>query len=207
LLFLCETRQKSERVEKLKRRLGLTGFVGCDSDGMSGGVALFWHDSIVVQVKEVTPRFIDVHVREDDTAPVWHATFVYGEPRAENRHRMWSALCDLRASSALPWFVVGDFNEALWQHEHLSICRRPKNQMSAFRDALIVCELKDLGFQGVPFTYDNRRSGRANVKVRLDGALADDRWRDLFSVTTVVHLVTPCSDHCPLLVRMLKEVF
>jgi hypothetical protein len=91
--------------------------------------------------------------------------FVYGESRAENRHRMWSALCDLRASLALPWFVVGDFNEALWQHEHLSICRRPENKMSAFRDALIVCELKDLGFQSVPFTYDNRRSGRANVKV------------------------------------------
>jgi hypothetical protein len=39
--------------------------------------------------------------------------------------------------------------------------------MSTFRDALIVCELKELGFQGVPFTYDDRRSGRANVKVRL----------------------------------------
>jgi hypothetical protein len=79
--------------------------------------------------------------------------------------------------------------------------------MSAFRDALIVCELKDLGFQSVPFTYDNRRSGRANVKFRLDRALADDRWRDLFSDATIVHLVTPCLDHCPLLVRMMRDDF
>jgi hypothetical protein len=46
LIFLCETRQKSERVSRLNKRLGLTGFVGTDSDGLSGGLALFWHDSI-----------------------------------------------------------------------------------------------------------------------------------------------------------------
>jgi hypothetical protein len=77
--------------------------------------------------------------------------------------------------------------------------------MAAFRDALMVCELKDLGFQGLPFTYDNRRRGNANVKVRLDRAVADDRWRDPFSDATVVHLVTPCSDHCPLLIRLARE--
>jgi hypothetical protein len=118
---------------------------------------------------------------------------------------MWSSLCILTASSALPWFVAGDFNEALWQHEHLSASRRPENQMVAFRDTLLVCELKDLGFQGVPFTYDNKRSGATNVKVRLDRALADDRWRDIFTDASVVHLVTPCSDHCPILIKLAQE--
>jgi endonuclease/exonuclease/phosphatase family metal-dependent hydrolase len=118
---------------------------------------------------------------------------------------MWSALRGLKASSMLPWFLVGDFNEALWQHEHLSMCRRSENQMAAFRDALMVCELKDLGFKGVPFTYDNGRRGNANVKVRLDRGLADDRWRDIFSDASVVHIVTPCSDHCALLIKLARE--
>jgi hypothetical protein len=78
--------------------------------------------------------------------------------------------------------------------------------MSAFRDAVLLCELKDLGFSGLPFTYDNGRSGRANVKVRLDRAFADDRWRDIFSDATVVHLVSPCSDHCPVLVKLAREI-
>jgi hypothetical protein len=107
-----------------------------------------------VDVKEETERFIDVHIRVAPAEPLWHATFVYGEPRTENRHRMWSALCALKASSMLPWFVDSDFNEALWQHEHLSICPRPKNQMIAFHDTLMVCELKDIGFKGIPFTYE-----------------------------------------------------
>jgi exonuclease III len=205
MVFLCETRQKSNRMERLKRRFGLGGYVGCDSDGLSGGLALYWHESMQVDVKEVTSRYIDVHVRESISGPLWHATFVYGEPRVDQRHIMWSALCALRATSDLPWFLVGDFNEALWQHEHFSICPRPESQMSAFRDAVLLCELKDLGFSGLPFTYDNRRSGRANVKVRLDRALADDRWRDIFTDVSVVHLVSPCSDHCPLLVKLARE--
>ena len=178
-LFLCETRQKSDRVERMRRRLGLSGFAGCDSDGMSGGLALFWHESLHVEVKEVTARYIDVHVCESVSGPRWHATFIYGEPRTDQRQHMWDALCALRATSDLPWFLMGDFNEALWQHEHLSFCPRPESQMTAFRDTLLLCELKDLSFSGLPFTYDNRRSGRANVRVRLDRALADDRWRDI----------------------------
>jgi hypothetical protein len=137
-------------------------------------------------------------VREIALGPLWHATFVYREPRTDQRHCMWSALCALQATSDLSWFLIGDFNEALWQHENLSVCPRPEGQMSAFRDALLTCELKDLGFSGLPFTYDNRRSGRANVKVRLDRAVVDDWWRDIFTDSSVVHLVSSCSDHCPM---------
>jgi exonuclease III len=77
--------------------------------------------------------------------------------------------------------------------------------MVAFRDTLLVCELKDLGFQGFLFTYDNKQSGAANVKVRLNRALADDRWQDIFTDASVVHLVTPCSDHCPILIKLARE--
>jgi hypothetical protein len=118
---------------------------------------------------------------------------------------MWSTLCDLKATTTLPWFIMGDFNEALWQHEHFSVCPRPESQMAAFRDTLMICELKDLGFSGLPFTYDNRRSGRNNVRVRLDRAVADDRWRNIYTDVSVVHLVSPCSDHCPVLVQLDKE--
>jgi hypothetical protein len=118
---------------------------------------------------------------------------------------VWDALKNLKSTSDLPWLVIGDFNEALWQHEHLSSNLRPEGQMAAFRDTLMRCELKDLGFRGVPFTYDNKRRGNANVKVRLDRAVADDRWRDIFSEGSVVHLVSPCSDHSPLLLQLERE--
>jgi hypothetical protein len=52
-VFQCENRQKSNWMERLKRRFGTGGFVGCESDGMSGGLALFWHEGMHVDVKEV----------------------------------------------------------------------------------------------------------------------------------------------------------
>lgn len=83
----------------------------------------------------------------------------------ENRRRMWSLLQDIKVLSDLPWLVVGDFIEAMWSFEHLLNTPRPAQQMLDFRETLEVCELADLGFVGVPYTYDNKRGGLANVKV------------------------------------------
>ena len=54
-------------------------------------------------------------------------------------------------------------------------------------------------------TPDNRQSGRAHVKVRLDRAVADNLWRDLFMEAKVQHLVAPTSDHAPILLQWIHE--
>jgi hypothetical protein len=101
---------------------------------------------------------------------------------------------------------MGDFNEALWQYEHFSACLRPEAQMAAFRDCVQICELNDLGFSGrLPLNFDNNRAGSSNVCVRLDRALADNSWRDIFFDSSLVHLVSPCSDLCPILLTLEKE--
>jgi hypothetical protein len=33
---------------------------------------------------------------------------------------MWDTLKRLKDDSEVPWMVMGDFNEALWQEEHFS---------------------------------------------------------------------------------------
>jgi hypothetical protein len=164
---------------------------------MSGGLALFWHESILVDIKDSGTRFIDAHIRLAPGEPLFHVTFVYGEPRVENLHRMWSLLSTIKASSSLPWLVLGDFNEALWQYEHFSSCLRSETQMAAFRDCVQVCELTDLGFSGLPFTFDNKRAGNNNVRVRLDRAMADNSWRDIFSDS----LLSIWSVHALIIVR------
>jgi hypothetical protein len=41
LFFLCETRQNKNKVRRLRRRLGLKGFVGLSSEGFSGALLFF----------------------------------------------------------------------------------------------------------------------------------------------------------------------
>jgi hypothetical protein len=77
--------------------------------------------------------------------------------------------------------------------------------MEAFRDAIYFCELTDLGFSGIPFSFDNKRKGRANVKVWLDRVVSCPAWRYMFSDTRVKHLTSPCSDHRPLHVSIVQE--
>jgi len=96
---------------------------------------------------------------------------------------------------------MGDFNEVMWQFEHFSETRRNERRMEAFRDVLDVCDMHDLGFSGRPWTYDNMQSGRRNVRVRLDRAVASSSWLNMFENAAVDHLASLCSDHCPILLR------
>lgn len=79
-----------------------------------------------MEIKDMNERYIDVYVPLSVDDLLWHVTFVYGEPKVENRHRMWSLLNLLRQSSNLPWLVMGDFSETLWQFEHMS--RRQRSE-------------------------------------------------------------------------------
>jgi len=94
-------------------------------------------------------------------------TFVYGEPRVEDRHLMWELMQRIKHKSCDPWVVLGDFNEAIWQFEHFSATKRGEKQMEDFRDVLGLCGLQDLGFSGLPWTYDTNRGGNRNVKVSV----------------------------------------
>jgi hypothetical protein len=74
--------------------------------------------------------------------------------------------------------------------------------MADFRETLNFCNLFDLGFQGCPWTFNNKQEGRKNVRVRLDRAVACPRWSQLFPQATVQHLVSSRSDHCPILLSL-----
>jgi hypothetical protein len=68
--------------------------------------------------------------------------------------------------------------------------------MEGFREAVQICGFLDLGFIGLPYTWDNRQHGNDNVKVRLDRGLASLAFFDMFRDTKVWHVQTTESDHC-----------
>lgn len=74
--------------------------------------------------------------------------------------------------SDLPWLCVRDFNEILHDHEQFGGNDREEWKKEGFREMVQYCEFMDLGYSGAPYTWDNRREGDRNIKVRLDRALA-----------------------------------
>ena len=61
----------------------------------------------------------------------------------------------------------------------------------------------DLGFHGVPWTYNNKQEGNKNVKERLDRAVACPQWSSIFPDCKVTHIISSRSDHCPLLIELM----
>lgn len=102
--------------------------------------------------------------------------------------------------------MIGEFNEALWQHEHFSATPRPERQMMDFREVLSHCDLHDIGFRGLPWTYNNNQGGQRNVRVRLDRGVANSDWSLLFPEAMVTHIDSSRSDHKALLLQCSGDV-
>lgn len=99
------------------------------------------------------------------------------------------------------WCCVGDFNAFLHASEKLSAHPPLVKQMEDFGAALEDCQLIDLGFRGYKFTWNNKRPSTANTRERLDRAVANKEWLDMFSASTVLHKFSHASDHMPLILQ------
>jgi exonuclease III len=205
LVFLSETRKRKDVVENLRWRLGLKHVVSYHEEGKGGGLALFWHEDLEVELFKINDRIIDVTVFDSKKGIKWRCTFVYGEPKTHMRHHMWDMLKKIKPMMNLPWLMLGDFNETMWQCEHLSKKKRNEKQMLDFREVLSHCDLHDLGFSGTPWTFDNKQKGKDNVKVRLDRAVANPSWTNIYPQSHVTHLTSSRSDHCPILLHLYQE--
>jgi nitrogen fixation-related uncharacterized protein len=73
--------------------------------------------------------------------------------------------------------------------------------MASFRNALEDCNLVDLGFVGLKFTWWNGRHGQYSNKEWLDRALANPEWSSVFNVVQVDILTRCCSNHHPVQVN------
>jgi len=129
IVFLSETRQSDERVKNLRWHLGLKNCLTVKKEGTGGGLALFWDDSIVVDLQSLGEHHIDVLIRAGLNSTQWRGTFIYGEARVQDRPKMWDLMRKLKSQMNFPWLMVGDFNEAMWSFEHFSNTNRREVQM------------------------------------------------------------------------------
>ena len=149
ILCLVGTQLQKARVEGLRSSLGFDFSFGVGSSGRSGGICIFWKNSLDVAIKNYSEYHVDVEV--DSLLGVdARFTFVYGEAQVNERFKTWNMMRGIASSSSLPWATLGDFNEVLRADEHDGIGNRSQAQMDAFHDALDTCGLADIGYQGNP---------------------------------------------------------
>jgi endonuclease/exonuclease/phosphatase family metal-dependent hydrolase len=100
----------------------------------------------------------------------------------------------LSLASDMPWLVMGDLNDILYQFEKEGGRSRPAHCMQAFRDAIEDCNLVDMRYIGDKFTWQ-----RGDIRERLDRGLANEAWNMKFPDASLHHLDYYRSDHRPIL--------
>lgn len=97
----------------------------------------------------------------------------------------WSLLRLLKPTQNISWLCIGDFNEIMSHDEKMGGPPKPSEQMDDFRQTLMDCDLGDLGFERSQFKWCNNREGTNFTKEKLDRALANCEWQQLFYFNSV----------------------
>nr|XP_023910503.1 uncharacterized protein LOC112022157 [Quercus suber] len=200
ICFLMETRLDIEGIKQWCSELPFKNKFFVKKPGLGGGLAMLWKEDIRLDVFKFSNNQISAWVTESDGFR-WLLTGFYGWLETKDWFKSWTLLSHIASYVDGVWMCIGDFNEMLSSTEKLSSRLAPPRQLDAFREALEVCHLADLGFIGYPFTWNNRRLGDANTKERLDRAVANEAWKLKFSRTTVTHIILHASDHLPLILQ------
>lgn len=114
-LFLSETKQCFNFMEKFRLHFGYDNLFTVDPIGWSGGLALFYNKDYNVSVLYESKRLIDIEA--SFKGKTIHLTFVYGDPVPKNRGDVWERLTRMSIVRSTPWFPIGDFNELTGNHE------------------------------------------------------------------------------------------
>ena len=96
-----------------------------------------------ISLRDKTENFIDVFVGSGRDN-FWRLTCLYGEPKWADKHLTWQRLRELHVLMNMPWMVVGDMNEIMYNFEKEGGNPRPNQFMNSFREALDDCNLTDL---------------------------------------------------------------
>ncbi|KAA3466988.1 reverse transcriptase [Gossypium australe] len=199
MVFLMETKLDQKRMEKVRRRCGFNSGIDIEAEWTRGGLCLAWKSDIVVTLRSFSKWHIDVLVREGSPQKEWRFTGFYGSPYLQDRCFAWNLLRRLSQDCNYLWLVAGDFNEILYSFEKKGGAPREQKRMDAFRDTLEECQLMDIGYSGVWFTWERGNLPETNIRELLDRGVANEAWLRLFPMGKIQYLPHSTSDHCPLL--------
>ena len=203
ILCLAETKQQDDYVRDVGAQLGFPNSVIVPPVGVGGGLVIFFQQSIQLNVLSQSAHLIDCNVGISGMS--FFYSFVYGHPTPALRHHTWEKLSRLSITRRQqPWFLLGDFNEILGNHEKDGGRLRPEISFSEFRQMMRTCGLTDLHSVGNRLSWVGQR-GTHLVKCCLDRTMANARWFELFPASQTEFLEIGESDHRPLVTFISAE--
>ncbi|KAG7574769.1 Endonuclease/exonuclease/phosphatase superfamily [Arabidopsis suecica] len=140
-----------------------------------------------------------------DIGKTIHLTFVYGDPVPKNRDQVWERLTRIGLTRDTPWFLIGDFNELTGNHEKRGGTLRHASSFTPFNFMIQNCGLLEFPYIGDWLSWRGWRDKKP-IRCRLDRALANEDWHELFCNSFVEYLPMVASDHSPVVATLLDKI-
>ncbi|XP_019192477.1 PREDICTED: uncharacterized protein LOC109186787 [Ipomoea nil] len=202
-VFLIETKVDRDHAERLRVKLGFDGLFCTNSSGLSGGMALLWRTNNTARLISYSTNYVDVEV----TMPgfeKWRMTGFYGFSQRGQRRDSWDLIRTLAGKSNLPWVMIGDFNDLLYQAEKRGGNPHPLSLLHGFGETIEECRLAQMPMMGYPFTWEKGKGTPNWIEERLDKVLTSQSWRDIVPDASVQNILTRKSDHSALFLGILN---
>ncbi|XP_057422210.1 uncharacterized protein LOC130716023 [Lotus japonicus] len=139
--------------------------------------------------------------RGDYPSAVMQVLAVYGFPETQDKVRTWALIRRYKPDSNTPWLCIGDFNDILSPADKLGGDPPNFDQLQVATQACTDCGLSRVDGRGNSFTWTNNRTQPATIEERLDYALVNEAWQELWQVSSVFHLIRHQSDHSPIVLQ------
>ncbi|KAI9128709.1 hypothetical protein K1719_000192 [Acacia pycnantha] len=150
-----------------------------------------------IGASDVAVQFIHMEVSWPGNNLKFLFTAIYGSPQLQFRKFLWHDLDHLASNISSPWLLAGDFNAILHQDERRGGSVHRARGCSFFNKFLHSNGLVDLEFSGPRFTWR-----RGSLLMRLDRAVCNTLWLQLFPNSSVDHLPKIMSDHRPIMIKL-----
>lgn len=116
--------------------------------------------------------------------------------------QVWDLMRELRDMSNLPWCIIGDFNDLLTREDKQRIHPHLSRLCVGFKNAVGDCDLISIKLEGHHFIWIRSRRTSQVIEERLERAMENIGWLDIFHNVQLLSLLTSHSDHSPIIVTM-----
>ncbi|XP_074290608.1 uncharacterized protein LOC141617322 [Silene latifolia] len=209
ILAICDTKSTSKPEPFTTASFG---FNNCDfvpSIGLSGGIWLFWKESISMtfslKVLFRSIRFIACEICDLQNNLVFCLIFVYAPAQPSEKADFWSELENFVLNLELPFLLLGDLNEIKSPSEKEGGAKVTNARCVRLNKFLNNTNCVDLPFSGNFFTWRKKKTSSDNVFEILDKAVASPNWINSYPNLQFMHHAFTSSDHCPISVKFHEQ--
>ncbi|XP_010666661.1 uncharacterized protein LOC104883796 [Beta vulgaris subsp. vulgaris] len=207
IVGLLETKVKASNMGSLYQKL-FSGwcFTANLAEHRSGRIVLAWNpNSFLVNIIFMSSQVIHCCVSPMGGTWSFFLSVIYAFNDAASRKIVWKDLEEISLKIKGPWLMGGDFNCVLNPEERIGAVVR-QHEIANLQRCMSVCGMRDLMSSGCMYTWNNKQQEESRVFCKLDRAMVNESWLDVYPSAMAHFMPEGIFDHTPIVINVYPSI-